>query len=118
MKPILVAEDEPLARWSVSEFLRREGFEVAEADNGEAAIKLIDQKPFEIVISDYSLSGKVNGLDVLRHYHKRWPDKLKVLITGQNGDAQADAEAIGGFYLRKPVFLEDLLAVVNSRINE
>jgi DNA-binding NtrC family response regulator len=118
MKAVLVAEDEPLARWSVSEFLRREGFEVAEADDGETAMELIDHEPFDIVISDYSLAGKLNGVDVLRHYHERRPEKLKVLITGQNGDAQADAEAIGGIYLRKPVFLEDLLAIVNSRIHE
>lgn len=118
MKTILVAEDERLARWSVSEFLRTEHFNVIEAADGQTAMDLVDMKPFDIVISDYALPGKLNGLDVLRRYHERWPEKLKVLITGQNADIRTEVEALGGIYLQKPVFLEDLLAVVNSRSSE
>lgn len=118
MKTILIAEDERLARWSVSEFLRTEHFEVTEADDGQTAVELIDHKAFDVVISDYSMPGKFNGLDVLRHYHELWPRKLKVLITGQNSDTKTEVEAIGGVYLKKPIFFEELLAIVNSRENE
>ena len=118
MKTILVAEDEQFTRWSVSEFLRREHFDVTEAEDGLTAIKLIDQKTFDAVVSDYLMPGGVNGLDVLRHYHKLWPEKLAVLVTGQDGVTKSGVEAIGGIYLRKPVFLEELLGILSSRIHE
>jgi DNA-binding NtrC family response regulator len=117
MTAILVAEDEQLTRWSVSETLRNEHYEVAEAPNAQAAINLLDEKNFDAVISDYQMPGTLTGLDVLKHYHEHCPNKLKVLITGQNSDTKTEIEAIGGIYLQKPVFLEDLLGIVTRRLN-
>lgn len=118
MKCILVAEDEQLARWSVSETLRLEHYEVAEAPDAQTAISLIDAKDFDAVVSDYRMPGPLDGLDVLKHFHELNPDKLIVLVTGQNGDKQGDIEAIGGIYLRKPVFIEDLLGIINRRLKD
>ena len=118
MKLILVAEDEQLTRWSVSEFLRSEHFEVTEAPDGKTAIELIEQQHFDAVISDYSMPGRITGLDVLRHYRERWPEKLAVLITGHDADTKTEVEALGGIYLRKPIFLEELLGILSSRANE
>jgi DNA-binding NtrC family response regulator len=115
MLTILVAEDENLARWSVAEFLREEKYDVDEAPDGETAINLIDSKRFDAVISDYRMPGGLTGLDVLRHYHHRCPDKAKVLMTAQNDVAQTEVEAIGGTYLSKPFLLEDLLGIINRR---
>lgn len=117
MTAILVAEDEQFTRWSVSETLRMERYEVKEAADGQAAIHLIEAKTFDVVISDYSMPGQLTGLDVLMRYHQQYPDKLKVLLTGQDGDARRKVESIGGIYLRKPVFLEDLLGIINSRLH-
>lgn len=117
MANILVAEDEQLTRWSVSETLREERFVVDEAGDGQTAIRLMDVKTFDAVISDYSMPGALTGLDVLKHYHQRCPNKLKVLITAQNPDAKKEVERMGGVYLQKPVFLEDLVAIVNRRVD-
>jgi DNA-binding NtrC family response regulator len=117
MALVLVAEDEQFTRWSVSEFLRTEHYQVDEASDGKTAIELIQAKRFDVVISDYSMPGQLTGLDVLTHYHRRFPDKLKVLITGQDGEAQEEVKAIGGIYLQKPVFLEELIGIVNRRLN-
>jgi DNA-binding NtrC family response regulator len=116
MTTILVAEDEQLTRWSVSETLREERFVVDEAQDGQTAIKLVDEKSFDAVITDYAMPGPLTGLDVLKHYHDRSPNSLKVLITAQNGDAKREVEAIGGIYLQKPLFLGDLIAVINRRL--
>lgn len=116
MKTILVAEDEQFTRWTVSEFLRREHFEVTEAGDGATAIEFIDQRPFDAVISNYLMPGGLNGLDVLRRYHELSPEKLVVLVTGPDGVTKTEVEAIGGIYLEKPVFLEELLSILNSRV--
>jgi two-component system, response regulator PdtaR len=115
MIAILVAEDEDLARWSVAEFLREEKYQVDEVGDAQTAISLIDSKNFDAVITDYRMPGGLTGLDVLRHYHQRCPDKAKILITAQNDVSQTEVEAIGGTYLPKPFLLEDLLGIINRR---
>jgi DNA-binding NtrC family response regulator len=117
MACILVAEDEHLTRWSVAESLRLEFYQVDEASDGESAIELINSKHFDAVVSDYLMSrGRLTGLDVLKHFHQLNPDKPIVLVTGQDGAKKAEVESIGGVYLRKPIFLEDLLGIINRRL--
>jgi DNA-binding NtrC family response regulator len=115
MRTVLVAEDEHLTRWSVAESLREENYEVEEASNGQKAIALINAKPFDAVITDYHMPGTINGIDVLRHYDRRAPGKTKVLITAEIG-AQQELKAIGGILVSKPFLLEDLVGIVNRRI--
>jgi CheY-like chemotaxis protein len=51
-KNILVVDDEPRSLKFVSRFLRKEGYEVTEANDGAEAIKLIDNSQFDLVLSD------------------------------------------------------------------
>jgi DNA-binding NtrC family response regulator len=114
MRAVLVAEDEHLTRWSVAETLREENYEVDEVSTGEKAIDLIKAKTFDAVISDYHMPGTVNGLDVLRYYHRLAPGKMKVLITTKE-DTQSELQAIDGVLLSKPFLLEDLVGIINKR---
>jgi DNA-binding NtrC family response regulator len=114
MRTVLVAEDEHLTRWSVAESLREENYEVDEASNGETAIDLINAKAFDAVITDYRMSGTINGLDVLKHYAQKSPGKTKVLMTADD-DAQYELDAIGGVLVSKPFLLEDLVGIINRR---
>jgi CheY-like chemotaxis protein len=74
---VLVVEDEPLIRFDLAEFLRKNEYEVYEARDGKTAIDLIQMKTFAAVISDYRMPGSVNGVDVLNYYHLRSPENVK-----------------------------------------
>jgi DNA-binding NtrC family response regulator len=115
MAHVLVVDDEPLIRFDLAEFLRMRQYEVDEARDGKTAIDLIEIKSFDAVISDYRMPGALNGVDVLNYYHVRYPEKVKVLITGFGTDeTQKQVAAVGGVFLRKPFLNRDLLRALDS----
>jgi DNA-binding response OmpR family regulator len=71
---ILLVEDEPLARRSIAAVLERATYAVHQADNGEAALDLMSRIPFNTVIADFQLGGRINGIDVLKRQHTRHPE--------------------------------------------
>jgi DNA-binding NtrC family response regulator len=116
MARILVAEDEHLTRWSVARTLRFARYEVDEARDGETAVKLLRTETYDAVVSDFRMPGVVNGLDVLTYYHALCPKNPVILITAQDQGVQKSLEALGGIYIRKPFFVEDLLAILEKRL--
>ena len=110
---VLIVEDEAVARRNISIFLKRATHDVHQAETGEAALDLISHIDFDTVISDFRLSGRLNGLDILKHQQERTPGKRLVLITAfGSAQVQAAAEAIGAVYMEKPLSLRELLSTL------
>ena len=64
---ILTVDDSPLTRRVVRRFLNDLGFlRIDEAANGAAAIELLNETAFELIVSDWNMAP-VNGLELLRH---------------------------------------------------
>ena len=107
---ILVVEDEPRARRNITLFLQRASHNVHQAETGEAAVDLISRINFNTVISDFRLSGTINGIDILKRQRERSPGKRLVLITAfGSAQVQSEAEALGAVYMEKPLSLSELL---------
>jgi DNA-binding NtrC family response regulator len=101
---ILVVDDDPIECKSLSEFLRLEGYTVDSAEGGAEAIDKLQNKPFQVVLTDVNMPD-VTGFDVLKHAAEHCPDLSVVLITGY-GQIEAAVEAIklGAFdYITKPL---------------
>src|SRR5687767_9484053 len=60
--------------------LKREGHEVAVAENGRGAIELLNQRPFDLVVSDARMPD-VDGLEVLRHARSINPSVIAIMVT-------------------------------------
>jgi two-component system response regulator PilR (NtrC family) len=60
--------------------LKREGHEVAVAENGRGAIELLNQRPFDLVVSDARMPD-IDGLDVLRHARSINPSVIAIMVT-------------------------------------
>lgn len=101
---VLVVEDEEALLKVMKEVLRRAGFDVDAVASGEAAVRLLDQKRFDCVLSDIAMPG-VSGLDLLRTVRARDLDVPVVLITGEpTQQTAAEAVDLGAFqYVMKPV---------------
>lgn len=113
---ILLVEDEPMARRNISTFLQTFNHNVHQAETGEAALGLISQIKFDGVISDFRLSGRVNGIDVLKRQQQMSPGKPLILITAFGSDRiQSEAQAMGAIYIEKPLSLWQLLEYVEAR---
>jgi CheY-like chemotaxis protein len=116
---VLVAEDVPLVRMMVADFLRKAGFQVIEAGDGEEAKRVIEMGfPVQIVVSDVHMPGaSMDGLDLARWTHRHRPD-LKVILTSGVVTTldPADERFHQGPLLQKPFKPEELERRVRSAL--
>jgi DNA-binding response OmpR family regulator len=77
---ILVVDDEPVARQSMTDILRLEGFSVNSVANGQAAIEYIRTHPVELMIVDLRMPG-MDGLEVVQVVNQISPETEVVLLT-------------------------------------
>jgi DNA-binding NtrC family response regulator len=110
---ILVLDDEPIVGKRLRPALAKSGYVVDVVETGADAIRLIDEKVYDIVVTDIRMEG-VDGIEVLRHALARSPRTLVIMITGYATVEMArEALTIGAFdFLAKPFKLDDLRAVI------
>src|SRR4026208_134485 len=77
---ILVVDDQRSMREMLAILLKREGHEVSVAENGRAAIDLLNQRPFDLVVSDARLPDP-DGPEVRRHARHINPSVIAIMIT-------------------------------------
>src|SRR5512138_1859140 len=77
---ILVVDDEPVARQSLSEILRLEGYAVNAVPNGQAAVEYVRTHPVELVVVDLRMPG-MDGLEVVQVINQVSPETEVVLLT-------------------------------------
>jgi two-component system response regulator PilR (NtrC family) len=106
---ILIVDDERSLREMLSILLRREGHEVVVAENGRRAIDSLDQKPFDLVVSDARMPD-IDGLEVLRHARNINPSVIAIMITAfGSADLIKGVEQLGVTdYVEKPFNTEVL----------
>ena len=116
---ILVVEDEKLLRWSLRERLLNEGFQVAEADCGEAARRELERSLVDLVLLDFKLPD-TTGLDILRELRESGDETNVILMTAYSSVEQAvEAMRIGAYtYLTKPFDLEELIVTIDKALEE
>lgn len=78
---VLVVDDEPLIRWSLSETLEQSGHAVVEAGDAESAIRSVSAgEPFDVVLLDYRLPDS-NDLNLLATIRKLAPTTAVIMMT-------------------------------------
>ena len=114
---ILVVDDERSMRELLAIVLRREGYEVLLAENGRAAIELLEREPVDILISDIKMPD-LSGVDVLRAAKKIDQDILGIMITAfASTETAVEAMRLGACdYLSKPFDIDLLKMKVREKI--
>jgi len=77
---ILVVDDEPVARQSLTDILRLEGYNVSSVPNGQAAVEYVRTHPVDLVIVDLKMPG-MDGLEVIQVVNQISPETEVVLLT-------------------------------------
>jgi CheY-like chemotaxis protein len=114
---ILVVDDEPFIRTTVREALGDEGFEVSVAATGDAGLKLLAARNFDIVLLDVKMPG-IDGMEVFRRIGKKGIRVEVVMISG-HATIETAVEAVKGGahdFLEKPFSLAKLKKVVKSAL--
>lgn len=101
---ILIVDDDETVRLSYLRSLRDARRSVEAAWNGDAAMRAMEAKPFDVVLLDLRMPG-TDGMSVLRMIKERWPDTEVVVITGYPSlETAKTAVQLGAYdYLAKPV---------------
>jgi len=101
---LLLVDDEASILKSLKRLLRHEAFEIRTAECGADAIKLLEEEPADVVVSDFRMPGMV-GTELLREVHQRWPDTVRIILSGYS-EVTAILDAINEGriykYLTKP----------------
>ncbi|HMF55620.1 MAG TPA: HD domain-containing phosphohydrolase [Pyrinomonadaceae bacterium] len=114
---ILIVDDEPEIRSVLRDLLCAE-YECAAACSAEEALTLLRQEPFDLVISDISMSG-MTGLEMIPLLGRILPDAVVVMISGaQTIESAIESLRAGAFdYIMKPFDLRQVEAAVRRALD-
>ncbi len=115
MPHILIIEDEPAMRLGLRDNLEFEGYEVAEASDGEEGLRKGLSATFDLIILDLMLP-KMSGFDVCRGLRKAGVQTPVILLTakGEEIDKVLGLELGADDYMTKPFSLRELLARIKA----
>jgi two-component system, cell cycle response regulator len=80
---VLVVDDSRIVRFMVASHLEREGFEVRQAENGAAALRVLAERACDVVITDLRMP-ELDGLSVLSAVKQTAPDTEVIILTGSH----------------------------------
>jgi DNA-binding NtrC family response regulator len=116
---ILVIDDERIALRNLEHVIQKEGYEVTATQSGSNALKLLEEQPFDVVLTDLRME-KVDGMQILKKSHELYPDTEVIMITGYATlDSAVEAMKNGAFYyIAKPFKLEEVRKVVKEAVHK
>ncbi len=115
MKPthILIIDDEETIRHMLSLILKKEGYDVSTAENGEVALTIVEKKNIDIAICDVRMP-KIGGMEFLEELEHRKID-LTVIVMSAFGNREVAIEAIkrGAYdYIDKPFKKDEVVLTI------
>ena len=117
---VVIAEDEPLVRALAARTLEREGYRVVAAEDGQAALELLDSGAVhpDLLITDVVMP-RLNGRQLSDAAAERWPDLPVLFLSGHLGGDAVMHRLVpaGAAFLQKPFTPETLARVVEELIS-
>lgn len=115
---ILCVDDEPNILSSLRRLFRQAGYQVIVANSGAEGLQTLEKEAIDLVISDMRMP-EMDGATFLRHVRERWPECLRILLTGY-ADISSTIEAINQGeifrYISKPWDDNDLQLIVRHAL--
>src|SRR5258708_21565797 len=119
LKHLLLVEDEAPLRQAIAEQRGDRGYQVQQAESGEAALAHLADFAFDIIVTDLRLPG-IDGSAVIEAAVARYPHIIAIVVTGF-GTVKDAVEAIkrGAWdFVSKPFQIDQLLHMLDSAIEQ
>lgn len=116
---LLIVEDEDTLRESLKRVFAREGYEVEVARSAEAALTVIEEQSFDLIITDIILPG-MDGIELLRRCREQNPEQLIIVMTAF-ASLETAVEALRGGaydYIIKPIIHEEVKRIARNALRE
>ena len=116
---VLLVEDDETLRASIAVFLKKNGFEVGEAQDEDTAMAALKEANYRLVITDLFLADG-SGFGIMKHLQENSPETKSIVITGHASlDSAIRALRKGAFdYLLKPFELDELKEAVDRAVKK
>lgn len=117
MEKILIIDDDESIRKTITNYLKRQGYEVLSAPDGQAGVEIAEKEELDLVISDIRMPG-LNGLEVLEKV-KAMDSHVQVILITAHDDMQSTVLAMqkGAYdYIEKPLEIERLKVAVKRAL--
>ncbi|HTH37144.1 MAG TPA: sigma-54 dependent transcriptional regulator [Pyrinomonadaceae bacterium] len=117
---LLIVDDEPGIRATLSGVLEDEGFAVETAASGEACLKLVKEQSFACILLDIWLGKGIDGLETLKRLRDGGSDSAVVMISGHgNIETAVRSTKLGAFdFIEKPLSLERTVLTVKNAVRQ
>jgi DNA-binding NtrC family response regulator len=116
---LLIVDDEEIALRNLQHVMEKQGYLVVAVPSGAEAVKWLEKKPFDVVLTDLRMEG-VDGMDVLKKSRALQPQAEVIFITGY-ATAESAVQALkhGAFYyIAKPFRLDEVRKVVAEAVEK
>ena len=116
---VLIVDDEPVLQDVLSTLLRREGFDVAQAQTAAEALCLADEVEVDLVLLDLMLPDRP-GMEILRELKTRDPEVVVIVITAYSSvETAITAMRDGAFhYIPKPFKNQEVILTVRKGLEQ
>lgn len=112
---LLLVEDDPGVAAVALEILEELGLDVDLAENGQDALRALDQAAFDMMLTDVVMPGGMSGVDLARVAARSWPEMRIALVSGYVGDDVDEVLADTPWpLLRKPYSSDQLRGLLEQ----
>ena len=116
---VLIVEDEPIVRFYESELAEGAGFLTLMASNADEALRELEAREPEgplairILLTDVTMPGSMDGLELANTVRERWPD-VRIVVASSHVDSQPGDGRSEIVYVHKPFTPGELIAALQS----
>lgn len=114
---ILVVDDDPRVREVLGAMLENAGYDVTLAENGRAAVSLLESRRFSLILTDLVMPEQ-EGIETIKQIKGKYPDLKIVAMSGAfGGDYLRIASYLGAHStLSKPIKMEKLISTLKETL--
>ena len=116
MTRVLVVDDNPQVRTTARILLEAAGFQVVEAESGEAALEVLSSGDVEVVLTDIFMPH-TDGIELIHTLHRDSPNLPVVAMSGAGKDVLAVARLLGAAVIvEKPLTQRKLVGAIRRAL--
>ena len=119
MKDILVIDDDLDTCNFLREIFEEQGWRVRTAQTAEAALAAVQDKIFDLIVSDMNLNDSLNGIALLKHFRQFSSASMQVILISGFGTLETAVEAVkeGAFdFISKPFNVQKIIATARHAL--
>lgn len=116
---VLLVDDEEIFTRNISRLLTHRGYRVTAVNSGDAAIRALEEQPFDVLVLDLKMPG-LDGITTFREMLKLGLLVETIILTGHGSiDTALEAVKLGAHdYLTKPCEIDELVAKIESALEK